>query len=161
MRMWGDMINQMRILLPVFFFFLSTSESSSSVAVVVVGVRYIIKGATQVLHNCAIGPAPITAFLFSHCKQKPHSTHSHSQSNARHCTPLYRASRPRNRSCTPAPARSRSSVHEHDNDGLVCQRDPAFQRRGTMVDAQFFRAGCCASAARGTPAERLEDTLAR
>ena len=69
--MWGDMINQMRILLPVFFFFLSTSESSSSVAVVIVGVRYIIKGATQVLHNCTIGPAPFTAFLFSHCKQKP------------------------------------------------------------------------------------------
>lgn len=119
-----------------------------------VGVHYIIKGAPKyyiIARLFRIGPAPFTAFFF-HCNEN-----NPPQSNARHCTPLYRASRPRNRSCTSAPSRSRGVQHEHDR--LVCQRDPALQRRGTMGDAQFFRAGCCTSAARSAPAERLEDTF--
>lgn len=148
----------MRILLPALFNFFSLRARRR--LLFVVGVHYIIKGAPKyyiIARLFRIGPAPFTAFFFPHCNERQLDPTPQSQSNARHCTPLYRASRPRNRSCTSAPSRSRGVQHEHDR--LVCQRDPALQRRGTMGDAQFFRAGCCTSATRGAPAERLEDTF--
>lgn len=71
MCVWGgdDMIKCESCCLPCSISFLFEPV----VVCLFVGVHYIIKRCTQVLHNCAsvrFGPAPFTAFFFPHCNKR-------------------------------------------------------------------------------------------
>ena len=87
------------------------------------GVRYIIKGATQVLHNCAIGPAPFTAFLFFSLQTK---TPLDPLTFPKQCTPLH--------SAVSRVAASQPQLHTHPR--TQPQQRPRVRQRRSRLPAR-------------------------